>query len=86
MSPSAVSSRIAETEQLHQAQANDWRNRQRVALSICSQTEKVHDPTFFFFFGELLWRLVRTLRELFLASRTGDLLPSRVYVQNALRV
>ena len=38
-------------------------------FSICSHTENVYDPTFFV---EPLWGHVRTLRELFLVSRTDD--------------
>ena len=37
MSPSAVSTRIAETEQLKSGTGNDWRNRQRVALNLFSK-------------------------------------------------
>ena len=34
--PSAVSLRITETEQLYQAKANDWRNREHVVLDLLS--------------------------------------------------
>ena len=34
--PSAVSLKIAETEQLYQVKANDWRNRERVVLDLFS--------------------------------------------------
>ena len=81
--PSAVSLRIAETEQLYHAQRM-FGGIVNVLLSTCSQTENGEDPRVSF--GEPLEHVI-TLRVQILVCRTGDdLLPPRVYVQNALRV
>ena len=81
--PSAVSLRIAETEQLYQAQRM-LGGIGNVLLSTYSQTENGEDPLVFL--GEPLKHLI-TIRGRILVSRSNDdPLLSRVYVQNALRV
>ena len=66
--PAKVSLKIAETEQLHQVKRMIG-GIGDMLFSICSQTGNVYDPTVSLV---NLWRQVRTLRELFMVSRTGD--------------
>ena len=87
MSPSAVSPRIAETEQLHQAQRMIG-GIGNVLLSTSSQTENGEDPRVS---KVNLWGQVMTIRGQILVSSTDDDPPvhpcveskrPRVYIQN----
>ena len=64
-----VSFKIAETEQPYQVKRMIG-GIGDMFFSIYSQTENVYDPTVSLV--NHLWARVRTIRELFLVSRTGD--------------
>ena len=68
--PSAESLRVAETEQLCQVKANDWRNRAHVVLNLFFRLENLLDP-----WASLvhLWgQVIITLRGQILVSSTDD--------------